>query len=123
MTAQDQLDLTTLNNLVELDDGGFGLVKEMLSIFREDTPHRIQDILSAVGLKDADALARAAHALKGGAGTLGARDFRILAADLEALGRSGSTEAGSDLRQRLEAAYQGALAALEEFVREGESQK
>lgn len=123
MTVSDLLDLTTLHNLVELDDGGYGLIKEMLSIFREDTPRRIQDILSAAGLKDAEALSRAAHALKGGAGTLGAKAFRAMAADLEALGRSGSAEAGSDLRLRLETAFQQADAALESFIRAGEAAK
>jgi HPt (histidine-containing phosphotransfer) domain-containing protein len=120
MPASDLLDQTTLANLVELDDGGYGLVKEMLAIFREDTPRRIQDILSAASRNDADALSRAAHALKGGAGTLGAKAFRALAADLEALGRSGSTDGGSDLRQRLEAAFKEAETALEFFIREGE---
>lgn len=121
MTGSDVLDLTTLHNLVELDDGSFGLVKEMLGIFREDTPRRIQDILSAAGLKDPAALSRAAHALKGGAGTLGAKSYRSLAAELEALGRSGSTEAGSDLPARLESGFQETLAALEAFIREGEA--
>jgi HPt (histidine-containing phosphotransfer) domain-containing protein len=121
MTGSDLLDLTTLHNLVELDDGGYGLVKEMLAIFREDTPRRIQDIVAAAGLKDAAALSRTAHALKGGAGTLGAKAYRGLAAELEALGRSGSAEAGDDLQTRLESGFQETLAALEAFIREGES--
>lgn len=119
MASENLLDLTTLQNLVDLDDGSHGLVVEMIGIFREDTPRRIQDILQAVAARDAEALSRAGHALKGGAGALGVRPLRTLGADLEHLGRSGSVEAGADLPGRLEQAFQASLAALEAFVREG----
>lgn len=120
MTSSDLLDLTTLRNLVELDDGGYGLVKEMAALFREDTPHRIQDILRAIGQKDAEALSRASHALKGGAGTMGAKVLRGLAAELESQGRDGFAKVAEDLPLQLEAAFQAALSALETYVSEGE---
>lgn len=116
MAPSELLDLTTLQNLVDLDDGGHGLVAEMIDIFRDDTPRRLQDILAAVSQGNAEDLSRAAHALKGGAGALGAKALRLLAADLEALGRSGSVEAGPDLADRLEALFQESLAALNAFV-------
>ncbi|MBP1771972.1 MAG: multi-sensor hybrid histidine kinase [Holophagaceae bacterium] len=118
MTPAELLDLTTLQNLVDLDDGSHGLVSEMIAIFRDDTPRRLQDILAAAEKRDAEELSRAAHALKGGAGALGARALRLLAADLEALGRSGSVEAGPDLPGRLEDLFQSSLAALETYVAE-----
>ncbi|WP_257312706.1 Hpt domain-containing protein [Geothrix fuzhouensis] len=123
MAPSDLLDLTTLQNLVELDDGSFGLVLEMMGIFREDTQRRIEDILAAATRQDAEEFSRASHALKGGAGALGAKALRALAAELEALGRGGSVEAGADLRDRLESLFQASLAALEAFVREGETQR
>jgi HPt (histidine-containing phosphotransfer) domain-containing protein len=116
MNPTDLLDLTTLQNLVELDDGGHALLSEMIGIFREDTPRRIQDILTAVAQGNADALSRASHALKGGAGALGANALRFLAADLETLGRDGSTDVGPDLAARLETTLQISLAALEAYV-------
>lgn len=121
MASSDLLDLTTLRNLVELDDGGYGLVLEMIAIFREDTPRRIQDILAAAALGDAEELSRAGHALKGGAGALGAEAVRNIAAELEALGRGGDSDAGPDLARRLEATFRDSLTALEAFVREGEA--
>lgn len=123
MVPSDLLDLTTLQNLVELDDGAHGLVSEMIGIFRDDTPRRIQDILQAVASQDADALSRAGHALKGGAGALGAKALRTLAAELEILGRSGSVNAGAELPAQLEATFQASLAALETYVREGEAKR
>lgn len=123
MASPDLLDLTTLQNLVELDDGGHGLILEMIGIFREDTGGRIDDILAAADSQDPEAFSRAAHALKGGAGAMGAKTLRSLAADLEALGRNDSVEAGPDLRARLEAVFLASLAALEAYVREGESKR
>lgn len=116
MTPSDLLDLTTLQNLVDLDDGGHGLLSEMLDIFREDTPRRIRDILEAAAKGNAGELSHAAHALKGGAGALGAKALRFLAADLEALGRNGTGEAGPDLAAQLEETFQATVTAMEAFV-------
>jgi HPt (histidine-containing phosphotransfer) domain-containing protein len=116
MTPSDPLDQTILQNLVELDDGGHDLLSEMIDIFRDDTPRRIQDILTAVTQGNAEALSRAGHALKGGAGALGANALGVLASDLEALGRDGSTDVGPDLSDRLEATFQSSLAALGAYV-------
>lgn len=117
MPSSDLLDLTTLQNLVDLDDGGFGLVAEMTVIFRDDTPRRLRDILLALETGEAETLSRSAHALKGGAGAIGAKALRALAAELEALGRSGSAHAPEGTAEALEAAFQAAVAALEDYVR------
>ena len=123
MAPSDLLDLTTLENLVDLDDGTYGLVLEMIEIFREDTRGRIESLLEAAAHGDAGEFSRTAHALKGGSGAMGATALSALAADLEALGRGGSVEAGPDLRTRLETAFQASLAALEAYVREGEAKR
>ena len=123
MTSSDLLDLMTLRNLVELDDGSYGLISEMIAIFRDDTPRRIQDILVATAQGEAEELSRAGHALKGGAGALGAEALRHLAAELEALGRSGASAAAKDLADQLETCFRDTLAALEAFVRDGESKR
>ncbi len=102
MPSNDALDLTTLQNLVDLDDGEFGLVAEMRDIFRDDTPHRLVDIRKALAAQDAEALSRAAHALKGGAGAMGARALHAQAAELEALARGGSLAGVEDVWQVLE---------------------
>ncbi len=116
MTASILLDLTTIQNLVELDDGGHELLTEMIAIFRDDTPRRIRDILIAVEQGNAEELSRAGHALKGGSGALGAYAMKNLAADLEVLGREGSTDAGQDLPQRLETVFRATLEALEAYL-------
>ena len=121
MTPSDLLDLTTLRNLVELDDGSHGLLREMIAIFRDDTPRRIQDILAAVVHGNAEELSRAGHALKGGAGALGANAMRNLAGDLEVLGRNGSAQVDANLADQLEAIFRDSIIALEAYVQEGEA--
>lgn len=114
--SHDMLDLVTLQNLVELDDGGTGLLSEMIEIFREDTPRRIQDILQAAAGGNALELSRAGHALKGGSGALGVSALRSLAAEVEHLGRDGSADVGPDMAQQLESVFQASLVALEAYV-------
>ena len=116
MTSVKLLDPTTLQNLVDLDDGGSGLLREMIAIFRDDTPRRLRDILAAVASGHAESLSQAAHALKGGAGALGAEALRAAGAELERLGREGSVDAGSDLEERLQALFTATLAALETYA-------
>jgi HPt (histidine-containing phosphotransfer) domain-containing protein len=116
MAPSDLLDLTTLQNLVDLDDGKDGLLKEMIEIFRDDTPRRLQAILEAAAKGNVDEFSRTAHALKGGSGALGARSLRNLSAELEALGRDGSVDAGADLETRLWNLFRETLAALEAYA-------
>lgn len=123
MASSDLLDLITLQNLVDLDDGHFGLISEMIGIFRDDTPGRIEGILEAAARMDVEDFSRAAHALKGGAGALGAKALRAMAADLENLGRGGSVDAGEDLAARLQACFRASLAALGAYVREGKNRQ
>ena len=113
---QGLLDLATLRNLVDLDDGGTELLSEMIQIFREDTPRRIQNILAAAAAGNATELSQAGHALKGGAGALGASAMRQFAADLEIQGRKGSLVPDPELPQHLEHLFQTSLQALEDYA-------
>ena len=118
MTPADLLDLPALQNLVDLDDGACGLVAEMTAIFRDDTPRRLRDIRAAIEDQDAESLSRAAHALKGCAGAIGAKALRLLAADLEAQGRGGTAAVAPDAMDRLQRAYEETLVALEAYCDE-----
>ena len=118
MTPTELLDPHTLQNLVDLDDGGHGLLAEMVAIFREDTPDRIRDLLAAAGAGDAHTLSRAAHALKGGAGALGARALQELAADLEGGPEDALALGPQVLAGQLEEAFARSLAALEAHLEE-----
>jgi len=69
--------------------GDRGLLRELVQIFRADAPKLMARARKAVKAADADALRRAAHALKGTVGTLGARRAHRAAERLESIGRVG----------------------------------
>lgn len=114
----EPLETTALQQIVELGDGDLSLLHEMIGIFREDTPPRLEALRLALDAGRAEDLSAEAHALKGAAGTMGAQRMRVLAFALEQAGRVGM--AGSDERvifEQLMAAYPEALDALEDYAR------
>jgi two-component system sensor histidine kinase/response regulator len=74
-----------------LSDSGLGdMVPQLISIFLESAPLDIEKMQIALGAKDADGLAGAAHGLKGSCSNLGASRLRELCHQIENHGRSGS---------------------------------
>ena len=115
-TLQD-LDMAVMDQLLDLDDGAVGLLKEMCGLFREDTPGRIEALEAALAAGDMVELADVAHAIKGAAGTMGIPRLRSVAAELEGGGRKGAFSAAPALLlEQLRAAYADGMAAIEAFV-------
>ena len=115
------LDMEVMNQLLDLDDGAVGLLKEMFGLFEEDTPERIQALEAALASRQMAELADVAHAIKGAAGTMGIPKLRAVAAELEGGGRKGafSAEPGLLLEQ-LKAAYAEGMVALGDFIAQRE---
>jgi HPt (histidine-containing phosphotransfer) domain-containing protein len=67
-------------------DGDRELFQELVEMFRESYPAELSAIGEAIGSRDADALRRASHHLKGTLGTLAAGPARKAAMQLESLG-------------------------------------
>jgi PAS domain S-box-containing protein len=76
------------------------LLKEIVRLFRGDTPRALRSLARAIEQGDAEALRLAAHGLRGAMATIGASAGVQLAARLEELGRSGTIE-GADATHRL----------------------
>ena len=121
-SADSILDLNVMDQLLGLDDGELGLLKEMVGLFVDDTPGRIQAITAALASGDLSDLADVAHAIKGAAGTMGVPRLRAVAADLESGGRKGRfASEPARLVEQLTATYTEGLAALEEFIAKREN--
>ncbi len=73
-------------------DGDRELLQEMLVLFANDYPARIEALREAVRRADAEGVTRAAHALKGSLMVLGAAAAASLAERLELMGREGRFE-------------------------------
>jgi len=115
--SREVLDPDTMAQLLDLDDGGLGLLQEMYELFRDDTPPRITLLEAAIREGDAVQMGDTAHAVKGAASTMGAPKVRALAQSLEAGARSGNfQEAPAELLVKLKAAFAEAVAGLEAFI-------
>jgi HPt (histidine-containing phosphotransfer) domain-containing protein len=117
------LDLAVMDQLLNLDDGELGLLKEMYGLFQEDTPDRIKAMEAVLGTGDLADLADLAHAVKGAAGTMGADRMRTVAADLEAGARQGTFAVPpAHLLAQLKETYAEALGALNALITQRERQ-
>jgi HPt (histidine-containing phosphotransfer) domain-containing protein len=113
----ENLDLGVMDQLLSLDDGALGLLKEMLGLFKTDTPDRIRAIEATLASGDLADMADLAHAIKGAAGTMGAPRLRAIAAELEGAGRKGAFVIDSALLlEQLKETYADAVVALEGFI-------
>jgi two-component system, sensor histidine kinase and response regulator len=90
-------------------------VVKLITLFLRETPTRLADIRRALESGDAPALERAAHALKGSAGTLGAFALRELCAQLEELAESGTVAGAAEVVDALAPAFERARPVLEEL--------
>jgi CheY-like chemotaxis protein len=95
-------------------DGCQELLVEIVELFLNDLPGRLDEIQSAVDAADAPRLMRAAHALKGALGYLSANRARAAALHLEQLGHDGDIAAVAATWGVLKAEIQCLSLALQE---------
>ena len=88
------------------------LVQKVVAAYVGDAPARLAQLQAAAAAGDADALRRAAHALKSSSANVGAEQLSALCREIESLGRSGSVEAAKTLLTGVESQLPRVLAAL-----------
>lgn len=113
------LDEAQLRQLVDLDGGQTGLLREMATLFKSETPRRLQAIKEGLEARNASGVMEAAHALKGASGLMGARIVFALARDMETGAKAGSLPPpGSSMEawSTLAAAVSDAQAAIDNFL-------
>jgi HPt (histidine-containing phosphotransfer) domain-containing protein len=100
------LDHEAIDNLRALSpDDGDVFLKEILTIFVEDTPVRILELHKSRGSGDIPSFVRAAHSIKGSSSNVGASELRALAEHLEHQSRtSGLADVEAHVAE-LEAAF------------------
>ncbi len=103
-----------------------GLLQELIGLFFEGVPKLLSAIQESITRRDARALERAAHTLKGAVSNFGAKSACAAALRLEVIGRGGdfphSEEAYVELEKEV-ARLGGALAALREETVSGTSRR
>lgn len=109
---QPALDLQVIENLRALDDGGDEFLREVVGVFRAESPARLEAIRRAVAGGAARDLVSVAHALKGSARTLGLVRLAAVCQAIESQAKAGACPGADTLRQLDDeyAAVTGALA-------------
>lgn len=87
-------------------------LRELITIFLNDTPQRIAELRVALAANDATTLARAAHSMKGSAGNFGAQRFAEINSDIEAQARDGSLGGIEAYLPQLDAEFERLKSAL-----------
>jgi HPt (histidine-containing phosphotransfer) domain-containing protein len=106
MTVIPVLDPAVLESLRQLTPPGEpDVLKEVLQLFLDDVPARVERLRSAWQGGDAVAVQRAAHSLKGSAGNIGAADLLGVCRQLDELGRSGDLSKAAPLVTALDAEF------------------
>lgn len=107
------LDGLVLNSLRQFQvDGEPDIVQELAAAFQFEIPPLLEQIRQAVAADHAQQLKQAAHNIKGSSQNLGAAAMAALSAELELLGRRGTTEGADELVTRLEQEYRRVCQAL-----------
>jgi CheY-like chemotaxis protein/HPt (histidine-containing phosphotransfer) domain-containing protein len=97
-------------------DGDRELLREVASLFFEDTPRLMIDVRHAIAQGDGKALERSAHTLKGSVGNFGARAALDAAYALEQMGRNGDFARAQEVFDLLEQQVTLLFPALESLL-------
>ncbi len=100
---------------IERIGGDAGLAREMARTFLDEADRLLDAVASAIAAGNVDAVRRAAHALKGAAGTFDAAPTVAAAAELERLARGGDLATAGAICTRLNAEAARLVTALREF--------
>jgi len=101
-------------------DGDMDLLRELATLFREESPVLLSEIRDALARQDGPAVQRAAHTLKGSVATFGAQEAFEAALQMEMLGRNGDFSKAEAAWAELEAQvahFESALTTLQEEAR------
>jgi HPt (histidine-containing phosphotransfer) domain-containing protein len=104
---------TTISFDGSLFDGDPEFLAEIVNLFLETYPTLLSEIETAVSQKDAAALGRAAHTMKGAVANFGARAVVAQAKALEMMGKNGDLATADDAAQSLRALMEKLVPELE----------
>ncbi|QDU69585.1 Hpt domain-containing protein [Engelhardtia mirabilis] len=108
------LDLEIVASLKALGgDDDPELFADLVSMFMDDTPARLQAMDEALSAGDSEALSRVAHALKSSCGNLGAFSLAELCRAIESAGRGGDVDGARPLVEQSKTQYERVRTALE----------
>lgn len=97
-------------------DGGDGVLREVVTLYLEDTPLRLREMEQAAAEGANERFVRAAHSLKGGSASLGVTRVRLAAGEAETAARNGGLSAGATFLPALRKAWDEAAPHLRQLL-------
>ena len=104
--------------LLDRVEGDMDLLGDIIELFKEDSLRQLTAIREAIDKKDATALRRAAHTLKGTCGNLGAPEAAATALELEKQASAGDLSQVREILRLLESQVQRAGRLLDDLKQE-----
>jgi CheY-like chemotaxis protein len=98
--------------IAELQEAQDGLLDVLIDMFASEGPEQLDDVRQALYRSDLPEAARAIHTLKGGAGTIGARELANVCREVEKIAKDGDREAVMELLPTLDRELTRAVTAL-----------
>jgi signal transduction histidine kinase/CheY-like chemotaxis protein len=115
----DAINLRALESMRALDPaGGLGVMKRIVTLFLQSADQQLQRVEQAMQAGDMPQLKRTAHALKSGAGNVGAEQLAALYRQLERLAQEQQLAAARELLPSIQHEHQRAVARMREIVQE-----
>lgn len=117
MTNANLIDPEAIENLRALNpDDAEGFLRDIIGIFLEDTPQRLEELKVSLAQGDQVRFTRAAHSIKGSSSNLGAVPLRAIAEKLEHDSRSQGLNNLQGLLDQIAATYAATKAELEKII-------
>jgi HPt (histidine-containing phosphotransfer) domain-containing protein len=110
------IDRSVLDEIRALGGPDDDFLREVIDVFLADGPVQVRSVNEALASRDAAAIRRAAHRLKGSALGIGASQLAALAAAVELAAGAGDVERATSGVAGLDAAFEAARAALESLI-------
>lgn len=115
--SEPVLDPAVIENLRQLTPPGEpDVLAEVLELFLQDVPRRIERLRASCAAGDAAELHKTAHSLKGSAGNIGARAMLAICRQLDDPGRVGDLTEAKRLVDALEAEFARVEVALRQLL-------
>ena len=114
------VNLQVLHNLKAIGNDeadGSDLLAEVVDSYLEDSPQRLQTLVTAMHQVDANGVHRAAHALRSLSSAVGAIELPLLCQTLEEMGRNNRLENGEVILAAIQAEYLRVNLVLRPFSR------
>jgi HPt (histidine-containing phosphotransfer) domain-containing protein len=96
--------------------GGADLVNQMVRLFIQNSPERMEQIRTAFGDDPGSVPERGSHSLKSSAANVGAERVRAVATSIEEAASEGDFDEVRTLIPELEAVFEEAIQALESII-------